>query len=43
MLTPLNPIIHTVAYLWKRWLRKGFKANQARFSTVLKHMRRASA
>ena len=37
MLTQLNTLIHTAAYLWVRWQRKGFKPNQASFVTVLKH------
>jgi len=43
MFTPINTIVHTVAYLWKRWQRKGFRSNQTKVSTVLKHMRRAAA
>lgn len=42
MLTPFNTLIHTVAYLWKRWLRKGFRPNQTRFKAVLKHMSKAA-
>lgn len=43
MLTPLSTLFHTAAYLWKRWQRKGSRPNQAKLSTVLKHMRRAAA
>jgi len=43
MLTPFSSLFHTAAYLWKRWQRKGFRPNQAKFSTILKHMRRAAA
>ena len=43
MLIQLNTLIQTAAYLWKRWQRKGSRPNQARLSTVLKHMRKATA
>ena len=43
MLTPLSTIIHTAAYLWQRWQRKGLRSKQARLSTILRHMRKASA
>ena len=43
MLTPLSTLINTAAYLWQRWQRKGLRSGQARLSTIIRHMRKASA
>ena len=43
MLTSISTLFHAAAYLWKSWQRKGFRPNQAKVSTILKHMRRAAA
>ena len=42
MFIPLNTLIHTAAYLWQRWQRKGIKPKQARLSSIIRHMRKAS-
>ena len=43
MLTPLSTLINPAAYLWQRWQRKGLRPGQARLSTIIRHMRKASA